>query len=38
MFKLFGGQSEDKKIHDQKILIDHFKERIMNAQMSLDFW
>ena len=22
MFKLFGGESEDKKIHDQKILID----------------
>ena len=34
MFKLFGGQSEDKKISDQKILIDQ-ASTILNNSLNL---
>ena len=34
MFKLFGGQSEDKKISDQKILIDQ-ASNILNKSLNL---
>jgi len=34
MFKLFGGQSEDKKISDQKVLIDQ-ASKILNKSLNL---